>query len=275
MRGSAKKKREKMPINREVLRWARERLKLSFEDVAEELGVKPEQVQDWELGGKLPTVLQARRLAEVYDRPFLEFFAKENPAPGTDPSKPAFRMHRDAESPKERHELILIQSEAEEIRLNALDLFELLGEEPPPVPNTLFAKLSDEAGMVAARARDIIELPIAEQLGLKSAQRDDFPKILRRKIEAKGILVAKNSGLQHFGARGMCIFAVPLPIIVFSNEPPSAQAFTLAHELAHIALRQSGVSGPPGSAASSAKKLEDWCDSFAAALLFLLPPFRN
>jgi DNA-binding transcriptional regulator YiaG len=59
MRGSAKKKREKMPINREVLRWARERLKLSFEDVAEELGVKPEQVQDWELGGKLPTVLQA------------------------------------------------------------------------------------------------------------------------------------------------------------------------------------------------------------------------
>jgi transcriptional regulator with XRE-family HTH domain len=69
-----------MPINREVLRWARERLKPSFEDVAEELGVKPEQVQDWELGGKLPTVLQARRLAEVYDRPFLEFFAKEKPA---------------------------------------------------------------------------------------------------------------------------------------------------------------------------------------------------
>jgi YHS domain-containing protein len=111
-----------------------------------------------------------------------------------------------------------------------LDLFELLGEEPPPVPNTLFAKLSDEAGMVAARARDIIELPIAEQLGLKSAQRDDFPKILRRKIEAKGILVAKNSGLQHFGARGMCIFEAHNSIYAqidgmtyyFSNEDAKA-----------------------------------------------------
>jgi len=156
---------------------------------------------------------------------------------------PDFRMHREAESPKERHELVLIQSEAEEVRINALDLYELLGEQPPKLPDKIYAAQGDDANTTAVRVREIIDIPVEEQLALKASERDGFVKILRSKIEAKGVLVAKNSGLQHFGARGMCIFASPLPIMVFSNEAPSAQAFTLAHELGHIVRRQSAISG--------------------------------
>lgn len=266
---SGKQKRDRMPINREVLEWARTRLNLSYEDAADAIGVKPQQIREWEIGPALPTVLQARKLAEAYDRPFLEFFARKKPEVRGPELLPDYRMHRDTELPREKHELIRIQADAEEIRLNAIDLFDLLGEEPPAVPTTLYAQLSEPAERAAMRAREAIELPADAQTSLKSSDRDKFPKILRTRIEDKGILVAKNSGLQHYGARGMCIYATPLPIIVFSNESPGAQAFTLAHELAHIALRQSAISGPPGSAPTSAKKIEDWCDAYAAA--FLIP----
>jgi Zn-dependent peptidase ImmA (M78 family) len=267
---AAAKKRREMPINRDVLKWARERIRLTYADAAQGARVKPKQVQEWESGLAVPTVKQARRLAQVYDRPFLEFFSKRRPSLKEPELIPDFRMHREAEPPKERYELILIQSEAEEIRLNALDLFELLDEEPPQLPNTLYASADENADVVAARAREIIGISIEEQLGLKPADRDDFAKILRTKFEAIGILVTKNSALAHFDARGMCVFASSLPVIVFSSEAPSAQAFTLAHELGHIVLRQSAISGSPGSATTPyAKKIENWCNAFASA--FLVP----
>ncbi|MBK9005280.1 MAG: ImmA/IrrE family metallo-endopeptidase [Sphingomonadales bacterium] len=34
--------------------------------------------------------------------------------------------------------------------------------------------------------------------------------------------------------RGLTVFANPLPVIVFGAEAPTAQAFTMAHELGHI-----------------------------------------
>jgi len=120
------------------------------------------------------------------------------------------------------------------------------------------------------RARRILNLSVEEQTDLKSKEKDRFVTILRNKFESAGILVTKNSGLIQFGSRGMCFFAMPLPVIVFSNEAPSAQAFTLAHELGHVVLKQSALSGVPGSSARSAKRIEDWCNAFAAA--FLVPP---
>lgn len=266
---AATKRRQEMPINRDVLVWARERVRLSQDDAAEGAGVKPNQLRDWEQGPKVPTVKQARKLAQVYDRPFLEFFSKERPKVKEPELVPDFRMHREAEEPKEHYELLLIQSEAEEIRLNALDLFELLGEQPPILPDEIYGSVADNVDTTAARVRAILGISVEEQLALKSAQKDSFVSILRSKFEEAGILVAKNSGLAHFYGRGMCFFAAPLPLIVFSTEAPSAQAFTLAHELAHVVLKQSAISGAPGSAAPSAKKIEDWCDAFASA--FLIP----
>ena len=228
---SVKTKRQEMPINRDVLKWARKRSQLSLEEAAHSAGVNPARVQEWESGPKVPTVRQARKLAQIYDRPFLEFFAKSRPKLKEPTLVPDFRMHREVESPREKHELTLIQSGAEEVRLNALDLFELLDEEPPEIPSAAYATLSDDAEASAARVRKLVDVPIEEQLALKSSQKDSFVKTLRKKLEARGILVIKNSGLQQLGARGMCIFDTPLPVIVLTNEAPSAQAFTLAHEL--------------------------------------------
>jgi Zn-dependent peptidase ImmA (M78 family) len=268
---TAAKKRQEMPINGDVLTWARERVHLDHDVAAAAvgLGVNPERLRDWERGEKVPTVKQARRLAEIYDRPFLEFFSRERPRVKGLKTIPDFRMQKGVDAPKEQYELFLIQSEAEEIRLNALDLFELLGERPPELPGSFFATTDDNADVIAQRTRAILRLSTDEQINLTSKEKDSFVNILRGKIEDAGILVPKNSGLIRFGSRGMCFFANPLPVIVFSNEAPSAQAFTLAHELAHVVIRQSALSGAPGASAPSAKKIETWCDAFAGA--FLVP----
>lgn len=267
--GTALKKRHPMPINRDVLVWARDRVRLSQAAAAAAAGISLDQLQQWELGPKIPTVKQARKLAEVYERPFLEFFSRERPPVKAPELVPDFRMQKDAEEPTEQYELILIQSEAEEIRLNALDLYELVGEKPPVLPAAIYASVTDDAEHVAAKARAILKLSFEQQMSLKSKDRDKFVSIIRKCFEMAGILVTKNSGLIHFGARGVCFYADTLPVIIFSNESPAAQAFTLAHELAHIVLKQSAISGPPGSSSSSSKRIEDWCDAFAAA--FLVP----
>jgi Zn-dependent peptidase ImmA (M78 family) len=55
-------------------------------------------------------------------------------------------------------------------------------------------------------------------------------------------------------------------------ESPGAQAFTLAHELGHVVLGESAISGAPRAVpahASDGKRIENWCNHFAAA--FLMP----
>lgn len=60
--------------------------------------------------------------------------------------------------------------------------------------------------------------------------------------------------------------------MVFSgDDPPQAQAFTIVHEFAHVALRESGISGalPKADAQRHEARVERWCNRYAAA--FLMP----
>ena len=262
----------RVPFNREVLRWARERVKLSPESAAKGAGVTVDHIFSWEKeGGGSPTVKQGRKLASVYDVPFMELLSKDQPKIKDLELVPDFRMHSGAEAPNELHELLMIQGEAEETRLNALDLYEMLGLEPPVLSSEFFSAVNQNSEAAAVTARGMLKLPIGEQLSRKGNDKAKFINAFRNYLERAGIITMKNSGLAALGARGMCLFASPLPVIIFSKEAPTAQAFTLAHELGHVALRESGISGPIGTAANKtkAKQIEDWCNGFAGA--FLMP----
>jgi Zn-dependent peptidase ImmA (M78 family)/DNA-binding XRE family transcriptional regulator len=270
MAGAARKK-ERAPFNRDVLKWARERVRLSYDGAAKGAGVTPNHIQNWEAGSVVPTIKQARKLAGVYDLPFMELLSKERPKVKDLELVPDFRMQRQTEQPTEQYDLILIQSEAEEVRLNAIDLFEMVGSQPPVLPESFYATTEQKPDVVAASVRKIIGMPMSEQFSRKGNDKDKFVAAFRNYLERSGIIVMKNSGLVKFGARGMCLFASPLPVIIFSNEAPTAQAFTLAHELAHVVLKESAISGPirTAPAKTRAKTIEDWCDVFAGA--FLMP----
>ena len=264
-------KKERAPFNREVLQWARKRVRLSPDSAAQGAGVTPDHIERWEAGTGVPTIKQARRLANVYDVPFMEFLSKERPKIKELGLVPDFRLHSDTEAPAEQYDLLLIQAEAEETRLNALDLYDILGIEPPVLDDAFYWGLDKSTEPAAAAVREMLNLPISEQYSRKANDKAKFITAFRNYLERAGIITMKNSGLAAFGARGMCLFASPLPVLIFSKEAPTAQAFTLAHELGHVVLKQSGISGPIGSAPSKthARKVEDWCDAFAGA--FLMP----
>ncbi len=258
-------RREKPPYNPAILRWARERRGQSLEEVAQRLGQSPERVAAWEdpNASQAPTVKQARTLADLYGRAFIEFFLAEPPHIAEPTTVPDFRTHRGIDSPREHLALRDIQVWAEAQRENALDLVEELGESPPSFPGSLFATPNTKPDEAAAAARHEMDFSTSQE----AAQ---LPNLLRQKLEGLGILTLKNTSIRDIGARGLCLVQFPLPTVVFGNEAPSAQAFTLAHELGHVIRRQSGVIAPLAHRNEGGKSnVEAWCDQFAAA--FLMP----
>ena len=169
---------------------------------------------------------------------------------------------------KEKRSLQAVQEWAEEQRLKALALIEELDERPPVFSENLRFDVNSDVETAAEISREAIKFRIEEQLQLKTSRRYEFPEILRDRIEGMGVLVLKNSKITNLGARGICLFADPLPVIVFASESPGAQAFTLAHEFGHVLLGESGIGGQPRLGGKSGQKaIEDWCNRFASAFL--------
>lgn len=260
-----------LPFNPYVLHWARTRSGLPIEDAARRVNTSVKRLAEWEdpEGQRRPTIKQARKLAAIYGRPFLEFFAKKLPEVPDVYLAPDFRFHRVPPSDIEIKAIEKVHRWAEEQRLNALDLLDMLGEARPEFPDQLHATVGDNVEDVALKVRDLADFPVEEQTRLKVADRRLLPDMLRNVFTRFGVLVLKESGLQKARTRGICLFAEPLPIIIFGKEAPGAQAFTLAHEFAHVIIQKSAISGPVrfGQTVTEGKRVEGWCNCFASAFL--------
>lgn len=260
-----------LPYNPNVLRWAREWRGRTIKEAAQKLNVNQEKLLAWEGGEAVPTVRQGRMLAGFYERSFLEFFLSKIPNVAETRLAPDFRLLKTAADPRGDREVHAIQDWAEETRSSAIELFRANGDPVLAIPAGFQATLNTNPEWTASEARRLCHYPIEDQIALNSAERGRVAKEIRRAIERLGILVLKDSRLGKYGVRGLTLFAHPLPVVVFGTEAPTAQAFTLAHELGHIALQQSAISGPPTAkeAHTEAERSERWCDEFASA--FLVP----
>ena len=143
------------------------------------------------------------------------------------------------------------------------------------------ADLGDNVVETAARMRDALGLNLEERRRFTT-----WTDALRRFIEqadALGVLVmvsgvvGSNSrrGLDPQEFRGFAL-ADSLAPLVFVNgaDTKAAQMFTLAHELAHIWLGQSGVSDTEARAMPD-QAVERWCNRVAAELLVPLDALRG
>jgi len=255
-------------LNPDVLKWAREWRGRTLEEAAKKVGKQPDDIVAWESGDKTPTVKQARTLAKFYDRSFLEFILPGPPPTPEHVSLPDFRMHRHVLPPSEDWEFQDIQRWVITQRANALDLLDEIGEPPPEIPPGLFAAPSETPERAAERARTILDFPIERQLMMTATDARKLPDTLRGFFESVGILTLKRTDLVKFGVRGICLAEFPLPTVVITKEAPTAQAFTLAHELGHVMRKSSAISGLREQGRNS-REIEQWCNQFAGA--FLMP----
>jgi Zn-dependent peptidase ImmA (M78 family) len=135
------------------------------------------------------------------------------------------------------------------------------------------ARVGDDVVDTAARIRHAIGFDVAERRVMGS-----WDEALRRfiqRVDEHGILVMVSGVVgsntrrrlspQEF--RGFALADDRAPLIFLNgSDSKAAQMFTLAHELAHIWLGQSGVSDATAFVASD-QVTENWCNRVAAELL--------
>lgn len=247
-----------------LVRWARTTAGFDVAAAAKKLKVAPATLESWESGSKPPSLAQLRKMATLYKRPLAVFYLPDAPQ-GFTPLRD-FRTVEGKRRTLETPRLSLETRRAQQRREAALELAASLGEEPPPFPVT--ATLSQDPLAVADALRVALGVSLAEQFGWT----DQYVALngWKRAVERIGILVFQTENLPMGEARGFSLAHFPLPVVALnSKESPRGRIFTLMHELAHIALRSSGVCDLHDTAAATAEsdRVEVYCNRVAGALL--------
>jgi len=247
-----------------LIRWARSTAGLDVTAAAKKLKVASAAVEAWEAGEKRPSLAQLRKMAALYKRPLAVFYLPEPPQSFT-PLRD-FRTidgrGRSFETPR----LALETRRAHQRREAALDLVQIIGEEP--VAFDLSASVTDDPIVVARSLRALLGVTLDVQFDWA----DQYVALNAWKgaAERAGVLVFQTENLPILEARGFSVALFPLPVVALnSKESPKGRIFTLMHELAHIALRASGVCDlhDDNKSKREADRVEVFCNRVAGATL--------
>ena len=256
-----------------LLRWARERSGREPDYLCKRFP----NLEAWERGHKLPTFKQLEDFAKATRTPIGYLFLRKPPAeelPVTD-----FRTMRDVEVHRPSADLLdtlyLCQQRQEWYR----EEVRTAGEPPLAFIGSL------DTSMQVSYAGGLLR----EALGFDVEQRRQSPtwaEALRHFIEqaeALGILVMVSGivasdtsrRLDPDEFRGFAL-SDPLAPLVFINgaDTKAAQMFTLAHEIAHLWLGESGISNSH-LVSTTEHSVERWCNQVAAELLAPTEIVRN
>lgn len=219
------------PINGNTLRWARELSHVSIEELAAAVGTKPARIADFEQGASKPTFRQLTLIADKLDRP-LAFFFPEAPSTPDIPSTADFRGRADGELPGA---LAREMKRAEQQRNVMLD-FEASGASRIDLRPVSW----EDAAEHAALLRD--QLGLTNSFTPPESQHGQVFNFWRGLLEEQGFLVFQTTRIPLAAFRGLSIHHEQLPIILINGaDSASGKAFTLFHEVAHLANRTSGI----------------------------------
>ena len=274
--------RKGLEINPSILTWARETAGLGLEEAADRLGFKSsekmsaeEKLRCLEAGEQAPSRNQLAKIASLYRRPLITFYMKEPPIRGErgeDFRRPSGHISR--------RENGLLDALLRDVKARQEMVKNLLEDDEDPDVNqhVASAKITDGIDKLVSSISEALQFDF-KSLSARKGNADDLFKSLRTKAEAAGIFVlligdvgSHHSAISSSVFRGFAIADKIAPFIVINDQDArSARSFTLIHELTHIWLGQSGVSGTPeiSSPANSHETIERFCNDVAGE--FLLP----
>lgn len=258
-------------INPEILIWARETAGLDLEAAARKIELKTarglsgaERLAAMEAGDVVPSAPLLRRMADKYHRPNVTFYLPKVPTPpelGQD-----FRTLPDQGDESN----VLLATLLRDVKARQALVRETLEDDDDAVEVELVGSakgIRDAAELANAIARAINFDRAAYRAHSKGEEAFAY---LRALVEAKGVFVLLAGDCGHWSTaievgifRGFAIADRLAPFIVINDQDAkSAWAFTLLHELAHLLLGDTGVSG--GTPAAGVEQL---CNDAAAAVL--------
>lgn len=263
----------RVPVKPEILEWACERAGVGDDALAKRF---PKLVA-WQRGEAEPTFKQLENFAKATYTPIGYFFLSKPPTEAV--PIPDFRTIKNASlhrpSPHLLDTIYLCQRRQDWYHQHA----QLMGE-----PSLSFIGSATTDSDVEATASDIRETLQFDNSVLSSARdMSGAIRILLDKADDVGILVMVNGivgnnthrPLDPGEFRGFALVD-PLAPLIFVNgaDTKAAQMFTLAHELAHLWLGESGVSDT-NSASMPRVKVERWCNAVAAETLVPIDEFKK
>ncbi|MDI6696362.1 MAG: XRE family transcriptional regulator [Anaerolineales bacterium] len=260
-------------INPAILRWARDRLQLTEEEVARKVGLKdkPERLQAWEKGEELPTFRQAQELARALHIPFGYLFLSRPPL--TTLPIADFRTLPESQKGKFSPELEDVLNDA--LRKRDWLRERRLQEGLRPLPFVERFSIQTNPQVICEDIRQTLDLPLPTARDAKTW--DDHLRILVQHAEQAGIIVLQSSyvasnthrTLSTKEFRGFAL-ADPYAPLIFINakDTVNGRIFTLAHELGHLWTGTSGISNPEAALPEKEQHaIERLCNQVAAELL--------
>ena len=254
----------------DVLRWARKRTGISREELAKKMHVKSTIVLEWERSGRI-SIARVDRLAQCTHTPLGFLYLTEPPEDRL--PIPDFRTRR--EGAPRRLSPDLLETVETMQRRQAWMRDELIEDGAEPLDFVGASRTDTHPREVAATMRDALQL--AYRWASQESTWTEALGVLRDQIEKSGVLVVFNGVVGNNTRRkldpdefqGFALVDEYAPLIfVNAADFKAAQMFTLAHELAHLFVGESGVSVFK-NLQPSPHAIEDFCNRTAAE--FLVP----
>jgi Zn-dependent peptidase ImmA (M78 family) len=255
-------------INPQILSWARESAGLTLEDAARGIGLSGEKavarLAEMEAGEREPTRPQILRMADRYRRPLLTFYLTRPPPAA--PRTHDFRTLLDREPGSEG----IVDALVRDVKTRQALVRNTLedAEEAGPLPFVGSVQPTQGPETLAAAMRSALNFD--RDAYRRARTIDDAFRILRDAVEAAGVYVLLMGNLGHHTSnlspgvfRGMAIADPVAPFVVINEtDARSAWPFTLLHELGHVFIGETGISGY-----DSEQVIERLCDDAAARFL--------
>ncbi len=261
-------------INKEMIRWARERAGLSRDELAARVQVYPDTISQWEAGEVSIPVTKAKALAKISLVPYALLFA-DKPPDETIPI-PDFRTHRTGIIRKPSPELLETIRDAKLKQEWYRDY--LLSEDAEPLEYINAFDIHRSPESAAEEMKRI--LGINDDEYYRCQNWESAFRYLINHAEDAGITVIVNSTLKSNTHRpldteefrGFVLSDEYAPLVFINGrDAKAAQMFTLMHEIAHLLIGKSGVLDNTLEMNPSIPE-ERWCNQVAAD--FLTPKDR-
>ena len=258
-------------VNPNILIWARETAGLDLETAAQKISLNASRgisgaarLAALEAGDETPSAALLQRMSQQYHRPLLTFYLPKKPEPadlGQD-----FRTLPDSGDPSN----ILLATLLRDVKARQSLVRDTLEDDDEATEVALVASLAgaDQPHVIATALIEAIGFNRMEYRACNSTEKAFA--YLRKCVEDKGVFVMLVGDCGHFSTaiavsvfRGFAISDRLAPFIVVNDQDAKAAwSFTLLHEMAHLLLGQTGVSG--GSLQAG---IEQLCNDAAATVL--------
>lgn len=260
-------------FNPEILKWARETAGLSLAEAAIRLDIsKVEKLLAYESGNEMPSRSVLLRMAKHYRRSLLTFYLEIPPLKGNRGED--FRTvsaDRTIAADAQVDALIRDLRARQSLVHSALE-----DEEIVPISLIGSTKMSSGIQETLSVIKKALALDI-EKFRAKAKSEEAF-SLLRSHVEKLGVFVLLKGDLgSHHSSisvktfRGFAIADPIAPFIIINDQDAKAAwSFTLLHELVHLCLGTTGVSG-----GTSELAVEKFCNDVASEFLLPIKELNN